>query len=108
MLSLVGAPDRAEAAYQNPRLYGDPVWEPDHVRIEESLGRLQPRYRGYLRGPKRVREEIDIDLEAGVVVIRSTYGNVPVAPEWIEDLTTASKAAARRASRDEWVDQVKR
>jgi cell surface protein SprA len=104
---LLGAASSARADYLNDRLDGDAFWQPDHIRLEGSLGNLVPRPDGRLKASSKVREDVEIDIDRGVVRVDLRYGTVLVAPEWVDDLADASRASARKASLSEWATQVR-
>lgn len=109
LLLLWGAllPADASADYRNPRLTGNSSWQPEAFRTDESLvSLLGDRPQGRLKGSNKVREDVEVDLERRVVVAQRRYGEVLVAPEFVEDLTAATLAAARVAGQQRWVKMV--
>jgi hypothetical protein len=107
LAQVLVAPAPAAARYLNDRLDGDAFWQPDHVRLSGSLANLLPVPEGRLRTGSKVRENVEIDADRGVVRVAPRYGTVPVGPEWVEDLAGASRASALKASFEEWDTQVR-
>ncbi|MBZ0266584.1 cell surface protein SprA, partial [bacterium] len=100
-------PAPAAADYRNPRLTGNSSWQPGFLRVDQSLVTLLgDRPQGRLKGSTKVREEVEVDLERRVIVAQRRYGEVLIAPEFVEDLTTATLAAAQAAGRERWVKMV--
>ena len=101
VLLVLGAflPAIAAADYRNPRLSGLESWQPDFLRIDNSLVTLLGRREtGRLQGTKKVREDVNVDLSRHLLVANRRYGEIRVAPEFVQDLHTATLAAARAAA----------
>ena len=111
MLAAFANPVQAD--YRTRQIEGNRPWSPESFRTDRSLVSLQ-RTRGSGRlsiPPRKVREEVEIDLVAGVLRVNQLYGprdeTIPVAPEYVQDLRTATLAAADRASWNEWRKAVR-
>ena len=103
------APGSAQGAdYHNSRLGGFATWLPEHVQGEVSLVTLTGgRENGLLKGSKKVRQDVEVQLDRGVIVVRERYGDVLLGPEFIQDITSATLAAVETAARDGWVGKVR-
>jgi len=95
---LLGAlPARAD--YRAPHLVAQPWWLPAHVRGPSVLVSLHPRAEGRLQGFERqVREEMEVDLATGVVRVHRTHGPHEISPEWVQDISAATAAAAEHSA----------
>jgi cell surface protein SprA len=96
------------ADFVTPWIGGARPWEPDAFRNDFSLVSLTPRLETRLDGSRNVRDEVVVDLESGTIVVRRRYGTTLIGPEWVDDRRIATLAAAQRAARKEWIDQVRR
>lgn len=104
---VLGGSSTVRADYRNPRLTGLQSWQPAFLRTDESLVSLgEVRNPGRLSGSDKVREDVHVDPERGVVVATRRYGDVLLAPEYVEDLETAGRASARAAQWRTWRDRV--
>ncbi len=111
----VTLPSTARADYRTNQIQGDSFWLPRYLQERRSFVSLfgaPPR--GLLKGiNKNVRDTMEIDLEGGRVTVRRQYGPADpssplVIPEYVQDVRTATLAAAAKEAREAWAKEVRK
>ncbi|MDP6529953.1 MAG: hypothetical protein QGI43_09720, partial [Gemmatimonadota bacterium] len=107
---FAGSAQVARADFLSSRIEGTQFWMPPGVQGPEPIASLHSPVRGGLLRIKstRIRDEAELDLLGGRMVVYRRYGSVDMAPVWVEDLRTMIGAAAVHSAREVWMDVLRR
>ncbi|MAF27605.1 MAG: hypothetical protein CME07_07040, partial [Gemmatimonadetes bacterium] len=99
---FAGSAQVARADFLSSRIEGTQFWMPPGVQGPEPIASLHSPVRGGLLRIKstRIRDEAELDLLGGRMVVYRRYGSVDMAPVWVEDLRTMIGAAAVHSARE--------
>ncbi len=99
-LALLGPDD--------PRFLGAYPWEPELIRARTVFASLasRPMVARLSGAERKIREQVEIDLETGTIRVVRLYGKTPLGPAWSGELRRTFFLAARRGAEDIWREKV--